>query len=195
VEWGTHSEAPPEIIKDLEHEILAAAIDHINDHRYRTMAPMKVETEVDIFTTGISVDPTFGEFEEELRQADEAERSAQLEVPHRSPFEKIPDVNLIARVTIGNEAHEVPFALKPGGKRLSVGRVSDNELALNDASVSKIHAALTMNQQGTLLVADTGSTNGTYINGRRISYGEARQIEEGDVVGFGDVEVRFRKSE
>ena len=195
VEWGTHSEAPPEIIKDLEHEILAAAIDHINDHRYRTMAQMKVETEVDIFTTGISVDPTFGEFEEELKQADEAKRTAQLEVPHRSPFEKIADVNLIARVTIGSEAYEVPLALKPGGKRLSVGRVSDNELTLNDASVSKIHAALTMNQQGTLLVADTGSTNGTYINGRRISYGEARQIEEGDVVGFGDVEVRFRQSE
>src|SRR6266498_160418 len=194
VEWGTHSEAPPEIIKDLEHEILAAAIDHINDHRYRTMAPMKVETEVDIFTTGISVDPTFGEFEEELRQADEAKRAATLEVPHRSPFEKIPDVNLIARVTVRDEVHEVPLALKPGGKRLSVGRVADNELTLNDASVSKIHAALTMNQQGTL-VADTGSTNGTYINGRRISYGEARQIEDGDVIGFGDVEVRFRKSE
>ena len=195
VEWGTHSEAPPEIIKDLEHEILAAAIDHINDHRYRTMAQMKVETEVDIFTTGISVDPTFGEFEEELRLADEAKRAAEFEVPHRSPFEKIPDVNLIARVTIGHEAYEIPLALKPGGKRLSVGRVSDNNLSLNDASVSKIHAALTMNQQGTLLVADTGSTNGTYINGRRISYGEARQIEDGDVVGFGDVEVRFRKDE
>ncbi|MGH9879920.1 MAG: hypothetical protein ACRD6N_00690, partial [Pyrinomonadaceae bacterium] len=27
LEWGTHSEAPPEILKDLEHEILAAAID------------------------------------------------------------------------------------------------------------------------------------------------------------------------
>lgn len=195
VEWGTHSEAPPEIIKDLEHEILAAAIDHINDHRYRTMATMKVETEADIFTTGISVDPTFGEFEEELRQADEAERVEKLEGPHRSPFEKTPAVDLIARVTIRNEAHEVPLALIPGGRRLSVGRVSDNELALNDVSVSKIHAALTMNQQGTLLVADTGSTNGTYINGRRISYGEARQIEDGDVVGFGDVEVRFRKSE
>lgn len=195
IEWGTHSEAPPEIIKDLEHEILAAAIDHINDHRYRTMAPMKVETEVDIFTTGIAVDPTFGEFEAELRQADEARRTAQLEVPQRSQFEKIPDVNFIARVTAGTQANEVPLALKPGGKRLSVGRVSDNDLSLNDASVSKIHAAITMNQQGTLLVADTGSTNGTFINGRRISYGEARQIEEGDVVGFGDVEVRFRKSE
>ena len=195
IEWGTHSEAPPEIIKELEHEVLAAAIDHINDHRYRTMAPMKVETEVDIFTTGISVDPTFGEFEEELRQADEAKRAAQLEVPHRSPFEKTPAVDLIARVTLADKIQEVPLALVPGGKRLSVGRVADNELALNDASVSKIHAALTMNVQGTLLVADTGSTNGTFINGRRISYGEARQIEDGDVVGFGDVEVRFRKDE
>ena len=195
IEWGTHSEAPPEIIKELEHEVLAAAIDHINDHRYRTMAPMKVETEVDIFTTGISVDPTFGEFEEELRQADEAKRAAQMEVPHRSPFEKTPAVALIARVTLGDKIQELPLALVPGGKRLSVGRVADNELALNDASVSKIHAALTMNVQGTLLVADTGSTNGTFINGRRISYGEARQIEDGDVVGFGDVEVRFRKDE
>src|SRR5215210_9424433 len=44
VEWGTHSEAPPEYIKDLEHEVVAAAIDHINDRRYRTLAPIKVET-------------------------------------------------------------------------------------------------------------------------------------------------------
>ena len=164
-------------------------------HRYRTLATMKVETEVDIFTTGISVDPTFGEFEEELRQADEAKRAASLELPHRGSLEKMAPVELVARVTIGNKADEILLALVPGGKRLSVGRVKDNELALNDASVSKIHAALLMNQQGTLLVADTGSTNGTFINGRRISYGEARQIEDGDVVGFGDVEVRFRKNE
>jgi pSer/pThr/pTyr-binding forkhead associated (FHA) protein len=64
---------------------------------------------------------------------------------------------------------------------------------LNDSSVSKIHATLVLNFEGTLLVADTGSTNGTYINGRRIAYGEARQIESGDVVGFGDIEVRFKR--
>ena len=48
---------------------------------------------------------------------------------------------------------------------------------------------LLMNQQGTLLVADTGSTNGTFINGRRISYGEARQIVDGDVVGVTALEM------
>src|SRR2546425_11478288 len=68
IEWGTHSETPPEVTKRLETEILAAAIDHINDHRYRTLAPVKIETDIDIFTSGISVDTTFGEFEEEFRQ-------------------------------------------------------------------------------------------------------------------------------
>src|SRR6478672_13526823 len=70
MEWGTHSETPPEVTKRLETEILAAAIDHINDSRYRTLAPVQIETDVDIFTSGISVEPTFGEFEEELQRRD-----------------------------------------------------------------------------------------------------------------------------
>src|SRR5215216_2758654 len=75
VEWGTHSEAPPEILQDLKNEVLAAAIDHINDHRYRTLGPVTVAVEVDIFTTGISVDPNFGEFEEQLRREDIEKRA------------------------------------------------------------------------------------------------------------------------
>src|SRR4026207_494743 len=90
VEWGTHSEAPPEILQELEHEVLAEAIDHINDHRYRTLGPIKVETEVDIFTSGVSVDPTFGEFEEELKQQDEEKHAANIRVPHGTP--PMPDV-------------------------------------------------------------------------------------------------------
>jgi len=194
VEWGTHSEAPAEIIKDLETEVLAAAIDHINDHRYRTLASVKVETEVDIFTSGISVDPTFGEFAEKLRREDEEKRAQHMPVPPKG-VPPIPDVGVTARVTMSNVTREVQLVFKPGGRRLNVGRATDNELALHDTSVSKIHATLLMNAQGTLLVADTGSTNGTFINGRRISYGEARHIEDGDVVGFGDVEVRFHKTE
>ena len=195
VEWGTHSEAPPEILNDLKNEVLAAAIDHINDHRYRTLGPVNVEVEVDIFTTGISVDPTFGEFEEDLRRQDEERRAAKAGVPIPTAAPPMPDIQVIARVTQQNGTREVPLIFRPGGKRLNVGRASDNELTINDASVSKIHAALLMTGEGTLLVADTGSTNGTYLNGRRIAYGESRVIEDGDVIGFGDVEVRLRKSE
>jgi len=195
VEWGTHSEAPPEILGDLKNEVLAAAIDHINDHRYRTLAPITVDAEVDIFTTGISVDPNFGEFEDDLRRHDEEMRAAKLGVPIPGAAPPMPDIQVIARVTLPNGTREIPLIFKPGGRRLNVGRASDNDLTLNDTSVSKIHAALLMSGEGTLLVADTGSTNGTYLNGRRISYGESRLIEDGDVVGFGDVEVRLRKSE
>ena len=195
VEWGTHSEAPPEILHDLKNEVLAAAIDHINDHRYRTLGPVTVEAEVDIFTTGISVDPTFGEFEEDLRRPDEERRAAKsgVQIPSGAPV--MPDIQVIARITHQSGTREIPLIFKPGGRRLNVGRASDNELTLNDGSVSKIHAALLMTAEGTLLVADTGSTNGTFINGRRITYGESRPIEDGDVIGFGDVEVRLRKSE
>jgi len=195
VEWGTHSEAPPEILGDLKNEVLAAAIDHINDHRYRTLAPVTVDAEVDIFTTGISVDPNFGEFEDDLRRHDEEMRAAKLGVPIPGAAPPMPDIQVIARVTLPSGTREIPLIFKPGGRRLNVGRASDNDLTLNDTSVSKIHAALLMTAEGTLLVADTGSTNGTYLNGRRISYGESRLIEDGDVVGFGDVEVRLRKSE
>ena len=195
VEWGTHSEAPPEILSDLKNEVLAAAIDHINDHRYRTLGPVIVEAEVDIFTTGISVDPTFGEFEEDLRRQDEERRAAKTGVPIPGAAPPMPDIQVTARITQQNGTREVPLVFKPGGRRLNVGRASDNELTLNDGSVSKIHAALLMTSEGTLLVADTGSTNGTFINGRRIAYGESRAIEDGDVIGFGDVEVRLRKSE
>jgi hypothetical protein len=195
VEWGTHSEAPPEILNDLKNEVLAAAIDHINDHRYRTLGPVNVEVEVDIFTTGISVDPTFGEFEEDLRRQDEERRAAKVGVPIPTAAPPMPDIQVIARITQPNGTREVPLIFRPGGKRLNVGRASDNELTINDASVSKIHAALLMTGEGALLVADTGSTNGTFINGRRITYGESRVIEDGDVIGFGDVEVRLRKSE
>ena len=189
VEWGTHSETPEEVTQRLETEILAAAIDHINDNRYRTLAPVQIETEVDIFTSGISVDPTFGEFEEELRQKDlEKKIGKKIKAPTQDSA-----LTIAARVTLPEGGRDVELQFVPGGRRLNVGRGTDSDLHLNHSSVSKIHAALKMDNFGTLLVADTGSTNGTHINGVRIAYGEARPIADGDVVAFGEVEVRFRR--
>lgn len=193
IEWGTHREADPEALQDLEHEILAAAIDHINDARLRTLAPVKVETAADIFTTGITVEPTFGEFAEELQQEDEARQRA-AEGLNVKPSQTEPQtLQVAARMSLPDGVRETRLSFKLGGKRLNVGRATDSDLSLPHPSVSKVHATLLVNREGTLIVSDTGSTNGTFINGRRINYGEARQIEDGDVLGFGDVEVRFKK--
>ena len=190
MEWGTHSETPPEVTKRLETEILAAAIDHINDSRYRTMAPVTIETDVDIFTKGISVEPTFGEFEEEFQRQDLERKLGKPVKPHVEKAE----VPMTARITLPDGSKEMELVFVAGGRRLNVGRGTDNDIFLNHASVSKVHAALKMDSQHNLLVADTGSTNGTHINGVRIPYGEARPIQEGDVVAFGDVELRLRKA-
>lgn len=191
MEWGKHSETPAEVTRGLEAEILAAAIDHINDSRYRTLAPVVIQTEVDIFTSGMTVDPTFGEFEDELKQEDLARKLGKD--GKAAPRGVRPGVTLTARIILPEGSRELPIEFIPGGRRLNVGRGTDNDLHLNHTSVSKVHAALKMNNEETLLVADTGSTNGTHINGQRIPYGEARPVTEGDVVAFGEVEVRFRR--
>jgi pSer/pThr/pTyr-binding forkhead associated (FHA) protein len=41
-------------------------------------------------------------------------------------------------------------------------------------------------------VADTGSTNGTFISGERISYGQPFALGDDRKVRFGSIEVEFR---
>jgi hypothetical protein len=188
IEWGTHSNVPAEALKELEHELLAAAIDHINDSRYRTLAPVRIETITDIFTKGVTIEPTFAEREADMAQLDQGKSSSAADGPKRRASE----VEVTARIRLPGEVCEKKLTFKPGGRRLNAGRAIDNDLCLNHPSVSKIHAALVMNRDGALIITDTGSTNGTFINGHRIAYGEAREVESGDVLGFGEVEVRLR---
>src|SRR6185295_16006217 len=119
VEWGTHSETPPEVTKRLESEVLAAAIDHINDNRYRTLAPVEIETDVDIFTTGIAVEPTFGEFEEELQRQD---LEKKLGPGIKPPQPEKAEVPMIARITLPTGPKDVELTFIAAGRRLNVGR-------------------------------------------------------------------------
>jgi hypothetical protein len=200
VEWGKHEAKDNPGLKSLQNEILAAVIDHINDNRYRTLAPVKVEVESDIFTKTVSALPSFGEFEDELARQDEIKLRQQqglpplaAEEPETGPAPAV--FNYIARVSRpGIESHEIRLQFSPGGARVSIGRGADNTLRLGHSSVSKVHGALVMKPDGALVLADTGSTNGTFLNGRRLAYGEARRLEDGDVLAFGEVEVRLRKA-
>ena len=200
LEWGTHSEAAPEILHEIESEVLAGAIDHINDARLRTLAPVRVETATDLFTVGIAVEPTFGEFQDEIEaaRANDAARAEGRTTKSAKGAAAIPakpkTTRIDVRLLMGASKRDLSFELTPGGRRINIGRAKDNELQIDHPSVSKIHAAARLNADGTLVVADTGSTNGTSINGHKIAYGEARNVESGDTVRFGDVEARFKFS-
>ncbi|WP_051366241.1 FHA domain-containing protein [Hamadaea tsunoensis] len=71
----------------------------------------------------------------------------------------------------------------------TVGRTSDNDLILDDASVSRRHARITRTPDGFLL-EDLDSFNGTTVGGRLLHGDRAALNDETELV-FGDVAVRF----
>lgn len=74
---------------------------------------------------------------------------------------------------------------------VSVGRVQGNDLMLPRGNVSKHHARL-LHREGRFIITDLKSTNGTYVNGRRI--GQATIVREGDTIQIGDFVLRIQPS-
>ena len=52
---------------------------------------------------------------------------------------------------------------------ITIGRVSGNDIVLAKGNVSKRHSRFTVKSPGQIEVADLKSTNGTYVNGRKIA--------------------------
>jgi pSer/pThr/pTyr-binding forkhead associated (FHA) protein len=77
------------------------------------------------------------------------------------------------------------------GRRTTIGRRADNDLALPwDREVSRHHAALEGDERGWSLVEPGLSRNGSYVNGRRVVGRQA--LGDGDVLRFGATVVVFR---
>lgn len=75
------------------------------------------------------------------------------------------------------------------GKRVRVGRGLDNEVVLDDASVSRHHAEITR-EEGGAEVRDLGSTNGTWVNAGRV---DVAPLEPGDQIAFGAVHLEVAR--
>ena len=71
---------------------------------------------------------------------------------------------------------------------ITLGRVPDNTVQVEDASVSSRHAQLSLVEGGNYQLQDLGSTNGTRVNGAPVS--EA-QLRNGDRVRFGSIEAAY----
>lgn len=68
-----------------------------------------------------------------------------------------------------------------------IGRSEESEIVLVDPSVSRAHAVVEI-RRGEPVVSDVGSTNGTYVNGRRV---RSQPLRDGDELLFGDTQMRF----
>lgn len=72
--------------------------------------------------------------------------------------------------------------------RYVVGRDEEADVRLDRSSVSRQHAELARDVRGYWLVRDLDSTNGTFVNERRIS---EVTLADGDQIRFGDVVYKF----
>jgi hypothetical protein len=194
MQWDKFSTDSEKDMKKLETELLAAAVDHINDRRYFTHAPLSLEVKPDYFTPGVRMLVSYDTFTDEeheaavnvtLPGADAATANA-AEAAARTPG------SVEIRASFNLDGNERTVRLRfDERKRMSVGRTKENDLSIDDASVSKMHASVTFAADGRLIVADTGSTNGTFIRGERIAYGKTAAVENGGCVRFGAVDVNF----
>ena len=73
---------------------------------------------------------------------------------------------------------------------LTVGRADKCHLILNDTYVSQVHARI-FAKGDTFMVEDLGSTNGTYLNRRRVTSPE--ELQRGDRVKIGKTVLEARK--
>ncbi len=114
-------------------------------------------------------------------------------VPHRFkvdtplPTPPVPAIRPLASLLVRSGAMK--------GERLSVrspvvnlGRADFNELRIPDASVSTSHAKLQL-REGVWVVSDLGSTNGTFVDGERVT--EEVAVPPGATLRLGDVALLF----
>lgn len=112
--------------------------------------------------------------------------------PHTVMLNELTDVRL-EFVGYGERIDILP------NQRTVLGRADSNAVSVPDVDlspfgafdkgVSRIHAAL-IRHDASLTLLDLGSSNGTLINGRRVSPNQPRVVQDGDEITFGQLVAR-----
>ncbi|MFF8730188.1 FtsK/SpoIIIE domain-containing protein [Streptomyces sp. NPDC015171] len=79
------------------------------------------------------------------------------------------------------------------GGRITVGRSADADVPLDDPDVSRLHCAVTVGADGRVSVADLGSTNGTTLDGTRVTDRPVR-VPAGGLLRIGESALRVTPS-
>jgi serine phosphatase RsbU (regulator of sigma subunit) len=85
-----------------------------------------------------------------------------------------------------------PFRQPLQEAAVSIGRASDCTIPIKDRYLSRKHAEI-IAVDGTWVLKDLGSANGTYLNGSRVEHDQL--LKTGDRIRLGDTEIVFESAE
>ncbi|HEX7797131.1 MAG TPA: FHA domain-containing protein [Vicinamibacterales bacterium] len=91
--------------------------------------------------------------------------------------------------TSGTEIEPLTFRMSSGAVK-TIGRAKGADLIIDAALVSRVHCRLEAGKDG-VAVTDLSSTNGTFVNGRRV---ERATLANGDTLRIGRVELTLERS-
>lgn len=86
---------------------------------------------------------------------------------------------------IQNRKNNGKYSISKEGA-ITLGRGDNNQIKIQSSYISKNHCKFKLTNDGVLSVIDLQSTNGTFINGNRISPNVPQIIHSGDVLTFSD---------
>jgi FHA domain len=147
-------------------EIVTSVLESfIRDRRFVTLAPIRVEVASDLFRDSPTVRTGF---DEAPVVAGAAEKSFRL---------------------LDAGGRELLTGPVGKGVVIRVGRARDNSLSIEDSSISKYHATISITTDGRMTVQDLGSTNGTFIGNPPTQLHGAVEIQPNSGLVFGEVRV------
>jgi putative serine protease PepD len=92
-----------------------------------------------------------------------------------------------------NSGPEQGISVEMTGPRFVLGRGDSCDLVVDDEKVSREHAAVETDADGQTFIRDLGSSNGTFVNGKRIT--EPTPLAGGEHVRIGDTAIALSASE
>jgi pSer/pThr/pTyr-binding forkhead associated (FHA) protein len=72
--------------------------------------------------------------------------------------------------------------LRFGEREVTIGRDPSCAIVFDNPGVSRVHAVIEVSEGGAVRITDRGSSNGTYVNGRRV---ETAYLRPGDQIEIG----------
>lgn len=191
--WGTA----------LAEELCDVVIKHARSQGYILQGPVRVS-----FTEGPELRPGSFEIGSRTERADPAGQDVQQDPdqPHASATYRTPIPATVVRprpaypATVPTAPASRPGRLQPvldiDGQRYSLnadsivlGRSSEADILIDDTGVSRRHLEI-RTENGRCTAVDLGSTNGSYVNGRKVD-GTA-ELDDGANISMGRTRIIFR---
>jgi hypothetical protein len=170
-------------IEALATELKAIIFEYINNRRYETRGPVRVETGRDLFAKVTVIKPGF-------ESTDPTQKPGVGTLPETAsqPSRAAANAEGARKVELrAADGRSFYIRLLSGAAPAYVGRVAGNAIRIDDPSISRMHCSIALRGNGDIVVADLGSSNGTYLNGQILSMSEARTIKPGDTIKVGDI--------